>query len=370
MKCSHCSLDSTYKERADGKCPNCKTAFALEPRTGDLLTDMAVKHAIEVAGSDGHVQFLTEHAFLAYCRNHPQKLWVPGLAKFFAVVIGLVGAAVAWFGWDDANDFAGFIGCLLMAGAVALYVRGRVVAANTVPTQSMGEEYFARAFGKYAGVHGEPPNWLKPKPQPPAWPRKAPAVAAEASHYSFDRAVICDRSDIVDVLLANDFHFENNCAILGADGHPQAVFEVVRAMLAKNPKLVALVLHDASPQGCRLAGQLRQDPNWFAPTAKVVDVGLRPRHAGKFANQIQRVGLVPVQAGQGIDPTEAQWLSQYRLSVAALRPEQLVKRLHAAFVAAETGKPLADPDNDQSVAAPDALTADVSYVSDGVDSFG
>ena len=33
------------------------------------------------------------------------------------------------------------------------------------------------------------------------------------------------------MLLANNFHFENNCAILSIEGYPPNVFETVRAML-------------------------------------------------------------------------------------------------------------------------------------------
>ncbi|WP_198007661.1 hypothetical protein [Dactylococcopsis salina] len=40
----------------------------------------------------------------------------------------------------------------------------------------------------------------------------------------FDRAVICDRSEIARFLIANDFNFENNCAVLSVAGYPKNIF--------------------------------------------------------------------------------------------------------------------------------------------------
>ena len=112
----------------------------------------------------------------------------------------------------------------------------------------------------------------------PAAPRPEPDLA----DYSFDRAVICDRARTVDLLLANNFHFENNCAVLSIDGYPPGPFETVRAMLKRNPRLQVFALHDATPDGCTLAHRLATDPAWFAGQVPVIDVGLRPGHAGPF----------------------------------------------------------------------------------------
>ena len=88
----------------------------------------------------------------------------------------------------------------------------------------------------------------------PARPHRAQVEAraandrrkADLGDYSFDRAVICDRARTVDLLIANNFHFENNCAILSIGGYPKGPFELVRTMLKRNPKLQVFALHDAS----------------------------------------------------------------------------------------------------------------------------
>ena len=134
----------------------------------------------------------------------------------------------------------------------------------------------------------------------------------------------------MDVLLANNFHFENNCAVLSVDGYPRGPFAAVLAMLRRNPRLQVFVLHDATPEGCRLAHQLTQDPKWFAGGFKVIDLGLRPKQAERFRGFYQKPTR-PVQPGGGISEEEAKWLSGRVLELAVVRPEQLLKRLFAAL---------------------------------------
>ena len=128
--------------------------------------------------------------------------------------------------------------------------------------------------------------------------------------------MICDRERTADILLANNFHFENNCAVLSVDGYPEAQFETVRAMLKRNPRLRVFALHDATPKGCRLAHTLATDSDWFAGQVPVTDVGLRPRQA---------------QAFRGLSASDAAWLSAQSLELAVIRPEQVLKRLYKAL---------------------------------------
>ena len=173
-------------------------------------------------------------------------------------------------------------------------------------------------------THGSPPGLIVRKSDP-ASPRPR---EADIGDYSFDRAVICDRARTVDLLIANNFHFENSCAVLSIGGYPKGPFETVRTMLKRNPKLQVFTLHDASIPGCALAHTLANDPQWFKGQAPVNDLGLRPRHAGPF-----RGLLLPPQGGPGVGPDqgistdELEWLNLYLLELAAIRPEQILKRL-------------------------------------------
>jgi hypothetical protein len=104
------------------------------------------------------------------------------------------------------------------------------------------------------------------------------AVDRELKQYSFDRAVICDDAEIARCLIANNFHFENNSAVLSVDGYPHDIFATVMDMLRLNPELQVYAVHDASRRGVALPHILSTEPRWFAgTTVKIFDVGLLPR---------------------------------------------------------------------------------------------
>ncbi|HEY4002750.1 MAG TPA: hypothetical protein VGO93_28000 [Candidatus Xenobia bacterium] len=185
------------------------------------------------------------------------------------------------------------------------------------------------------------------------------------AEYSFDRAVICDRARTVDTLLANNFHFENNCAVLSWDGYPEDVFDTVRSMLKRNPNLKVFALHDASYDGCMLATRLASDPAWFQGQVTVIDVGLRPRQARPFDGLLLPAPEVPSGNVPGLDPQEQAWLRQYRLELAAIRPEQVVKRLFRALTL--DGRPV--PDYGVDIDS-DSFSTDAGMSDGGGDSFG
>ncbi|MDZ8237515.1 MAG: hypothetical protein RMZ69_10140 [Nostoc sp. ChiQUE01a] len=100
----------------------------------------------------------------------------------------------------------------------------------------------------------------------------------DVTAYSFDRLVVCDRATIAQLLIANNFHFENNCAILSITGYPQGIFETMMQMLRRNPDLKVYALHDCSPQGISLVHHLRTSPKWFQDNnIAIIDIGITPR---------------------------------------------------------------------------------------------
>jgi hypothetical protein len=154
---------------------------------------------------------------------------------------------------------------------------------------------------------------------------------ADVGDYSFDRAVICDRARTADLLLANNFHFEHNCAVLTIDGYPPGPFAMVRAMLKRNPRLQVYTLHDATPAGGRMALKLSKDPDWFAGPLRITDVGLRPAHAKGYVALLSTPRSATVSAGDGLTAVEAQWLSHDVLELAVFRPEYILKQVFAVM---------------------------------------
>lgn len=333
MKCVNCGKDSNYKDRSGKKCPACGQAFAFEPKDGDAVTDMMFKNAIAAVSGEGRIRWGVEHLYYEVCRRKMNSKRAPlgcvlaSLCVFTFCVTMLCGVRHKNAAFLFPVAFFSFIFLLVTS---ASRVRKRFVPIE--------KEAFNRYWTRWTNVMGKPAGVIeRAVDNTPVEP-----LEEDIADYSFDRAVICDRARTVDLLVANNFHFENNCAVLSFDGYPKGVFGTIRKMLKKNPKLQVFVLHDATPGGCALAQKLITDPHWFGGSGlRVIDLGLRPRHAKPFKGLYLRgVGAKPTDE-PGVTPQEADWLYKHTLELAACRPEQVLKRLFAGLMAHANDDPRA-----------------------------
>ncbi|MGE0870547.1 MAG: hypothetical protein AB7P03_18425 [Kofleriaceae bacterium] len=354
MKCIYCNRDSPYKDRTGGRCGTCRKPFAFEPKRGDPFTDVAFNNAIEAVSSAGTVRFLPAHVFYELARRARDR----GAARGFCWALGGIAAVAAAF----ATPY-------LLAATAALGLLGVAIPPN--PTIRLEQNVFHRLWDRWVEVHGVPKGLIVRKSQDGPYR----GTHSDIPNYSFDRAVICDRADTVDVLLANNFHFENNCAVLSVDGYPPHAFPIVREMLRKNPRLTVYVLHDADPRGCTLAHRMANDPTWFKGQARVVEVGIRPAQIQKLKGVWAKASS-PVDHPQLLTTLEQAWLGRYQLELAAIRPEQVIKRLFAAIVNDEKLVPadqyIADSGGDSSTYYIDetSMASDASAADGAGDAFG
>ena len=136
------------------------------------------------------------------------------------------------------------------------------------------------------------------------------------------------------MLVANRFHFENNCAILSRDGYPDAMRATIMDMLRRNPKLRVFVVHDASAAGCGMASDMR-DASWFPdPSVQIVDLGLRPAHV-KGSTMFVVDGRPPRftrELEAALTPDERAWLEAgHVVELASLRPAKLMRSIYQGF---------------------------------------
>ncbi len=324
MKCIRCDHDSKRKERTNRTCPKCNGRFAFEPGEGDKLTDVAFQNAINAVSADGQIRWGAEHLYYEVAR----RLIVSGRSKggaalIIAIIMGGVALAVALF----VSKLAALLPAAL--AVLALLIRGGLRDPHFV---LLARGDFEKLLKQWCAAHGQPKTMIT-RAHVRGTPAPAPArkLEADITDYSFDRAIICDRARTADILLANHFHFENNCAVLSVDGYPEAHFETIRTMLKRNPRLRVFALHDATPQGCRLARKLATDAAWFVGQAPVIDVGLRPAQVKAFKSLCKPHTGPMVQIGDGISEAEAEWLNKQLLELAVLRPEQVLKRMYKAL---------------------------------------
>lgn len=132
------------------------------------------------------------------------------------------------------------------------------------------------------------------------------------------KTVVCDTLDTASMVAANLAHVDLGAVTVVAakDGSAAA------------PNGAAIVLHDASPRGCALVLNLRDEG------IAVEDAGLRPADVDGPAQQVIEgaPARLPRDLSVFLRPEEIDWLlSGRRVEVATLTPEVAMDRVLAAF---------------------------------------
>lgn len=192
---------------------------------------------------------------------------------------------------------------------------------------------WARINGSVTQLLPAPSNTL---PDPNSLPD--PTV----TQYSFDRLVVCQSDEVAQMLIANNFHFENNCAILSISGYPQRIFDTTMQMLRRNPDLRVFAFHDCSPEGIQLPQELRKNSRWFPDEAiAIIDVGLSPRQIlASKRDMFMQSSKTSAQASQELEPSlratlsqeELEWLDRGNyVELESFTPQKLIQVLNRSI---------------------------------------
>ncbi|MGC1195472.1 MAG: hypothetical protein WA882_01130 [Geitlerinemataceae cyanobacterium] len=160
-------------------------------------------------------------------------------------------------------------------------------------------------------------------------------IDEEIGGYSFDRLVVCDRPEIAQFLLANNFHREYNCAVVSVTGYPASIFTELLEILRQNPNLKVYALHDASPRGVSLYHTLCNSPNWFHEhPVEIFDMGLLPRQVFKTRQAVvqnsinSKTPIEPIspEVRQSLSRDEIVWLERGNfVELESFVPQKLLK---------------------------------------------
>jgi hypothetical protein len=338
MKCIHCGTDSKLRERTGERCPRCKHPFAFEPtKDPHQVTDGQFKNAVDRASGGGKVQFTRRQLWYEFNRR-----WMkPGFwRRPFALLpfVGTAGGLLAGLGIvQEAVLLLAAMGGVAGVGAGALLsgLANRRAPRPPRPPRIPFDVFHQQYLRRWREVHGDAAGLLPVREMAaPALPTQVPADVAA---FSFDRAVVTDTWETAQMLVANRFHFEHNCAVLSRDGYPDGIADTVKEMLRRNPRLTVFALHDASPGGCLLPLTLR-DAEWFPdPAIRIVDLGLRPSTARRL--RVPALAGAPTQPpprlGELLPAEDLEWLAEgHTAELAALRPEQVLRAAYQGIVAA------------------------------------
>lgn len=318
MKCIKCNADNKLKDRKahNGKCKGCGHQFAFDPKvmSGVDFTDKFFQQTLANLSVNNSLFFTPKQLYYFFnhrrnlTRKHPLQ-FVAGCGLVILVVLFIV------FSLNIGFSFFWFIPVLLVGAFSLVLVSSRALRERLSGIRI--EELRTTAdklegwYKRWSKING-PSVKLLPAPTTQEKFKGDTNINPELKKYSFDRAVICDHPEIAQCLIANNFHFEHNCAVLSIDGYPYNIFSTVMDMLRNNPTLSVYALHDASVRGLELTHILRTSGKWFAgSSAKIYDLGLLPRQVFDRSVFVERKGAqsIPADLAATLQPEEVRWLT-------------------------------------------------------------
>ncbi|WP_308189072.1 hypothetical protein [Nostoc mirabile] len=235
-------------------------------------------------------------------------------ARCLQIIGGIILAVGIYAALIIYNSFSLFVIAVLL-GMLSIYFGTRQLRPTKFPQEFLfSQNDFQGWLDRWQQING---SILKILPSPNQENRPA-TVNPDVTVYSFDRLVVCDTATIAQLLIANNFHFENNCAILSITGYPQSIFDTTMQMLRRNPDLKVYAIHDCNPRGIGLVHNLRTNANWFLNSEIVIiDIGLTPRQIiatkrGMFIQSspesAQAAKQLPEEVRQSLSAEELAWL--------------------------------------------------------------
>ncbi len=401
MKCINCQTDNKLKDRTAnrGRCLRCNHQFAFEPTrmSGVKITDPMFAKAIADISVNDTLFFTPKQLFYLLDKRLRPKIYgqfytIPTYF-FINIVLGIFaliltidlfpGGSIAliWgmfvinilliagtftasrsskHSYKQRQKFAknlqtwgGIvlvfgIGITLLSSYFPLFLASSAIGmlsiylgTRKIDKKPANSQDFTIELNQFQGWinHWVLINSMTKLLPPPRALNANTAVSPDVSAYSFDRLVVCDRPEIAQFLIANNFHFENNCAVLSITGYPQNIFDTTMEMLRRNPDLKVYALHDCTPRGIGLVDHLRTSPNWFSDSsAIIIDIGILPRPiiaAGDnmFVLSSESVARdareLPPAIRQDLSAEELHWLeSGNYVELESFSPQKLIQILN------------------------------------------
>ncbi|MGV0106070.1 Topoisomerase 6 subunit A/Spo11 TOPRIM domain-containing protein [Nostoc sp. DSM 114160] len=395
MKCINCGTDNRLKDRTanQGRCIKCNHLFAFEPTSMSnvQITDPFFAKAIADISANNTL-FFTPKQLLYFLdnrlRKNPKSIsqlgwlspflainFITSLTIFIPLIVNLafiiffyesskstklnlvsrkqnarnlqiIGGIILVVGillTLVSNSFRLFVIFVVM-GMLPIYLGTRQLGRIELLTQDflIYESQVKDWLNRWQQING---SILKILPSPKQ--ENTPAtINSEVTAYSFDRLVVCDTTSIAQLLIANNFHFENNCAILSITGYPQSIFDTTMQMLRRNPDLKVYAIHDCNPQGIGLVHNLRTNANWFLNSEiTIIDIGLTPRQIiatkrGMFIQSspesAQAAKQLPEEIRQSLSAEELTWLESGKfVELESFTPQRIIKVLQKGIAGSQ-----------------------------------
>jgi hypothetical protein len=248
-------------------------------------------------------------------------------------LLGLFLLLLGMFASVTAHSFLLFVAAVVI-GMGLIYLGNRSLGLNIVQKMLFQPHEIQGWLQQWEAVNGTVFRLLAP----PSKKTRVATVNQDVTAYSFDRLVVCETAEVAQMLIANNFHFENNCAILSIGGYPEDIFDITMQMLRRNADLKVYLFHDCSPQGMSILHQLKTSDRWFKDSnISIIDVGLTPNQVmtakhlfiRTSTNSAYTAKQIPPSEWTGLSPDEVTWLTEGNyVELESFTPQQLIQVLN------------------------------------------
>ncbi|CAK8719971.1 hypothetical protein KKHLCK_09155 [Candidatus Electrothrix laxa] len=274
MKCPKCGVEQ--KKDGEIRCC-CGYQFIFNAGNAQGMTDAKFFNLLRGAGENGRFYFTFPQLYSAWCQQDAEErnslLW-KRLAVVDIFLLTLCALCFFLFGW-----IGGLVSLILLVVPWLLirqYRRQLPPDLGTLKT----------LLKQWQAGHGGGDEMLLLRPSlhepPPDFPEK------DLFDYGVERIIIVERPLLVDLLVKNGFHIDQNALVFSRDGYPAYILQRARKMIKEVPSLPVYLLHDASEVGMAMSRKNK------LLRCTVVDLGIKPEHLEKMhflnALQLQRKG--------------------------------------------------------------------------------
>ncbi len=274
MRCPRCGADP--KKEGERQCP-CGYRFIFQAHSSQGMTDSKFLDILRHASQDGRFYFTFPQLYTAWCQQDATERLSLLRKKLIAVCVFLFVffiASLLGFGW-----IGGVLSCVVLA---VLYLLLRQYRQQRPPELGQLKKLVKQWQAGRGG--GDEMLLLCPdlRGSPAGFPEK------DFFDYGVERIIIVERRLLVDLLVKNAFHVDQNALVFSRDGYPSSILCYAQKILRENKLLPVYLLHDASEAGMLMHRKIKLSGR------KVIDLGIRPEHVEKMqfldALQLEKKG--------------------------------------------------------------------------------
>ena len=233
MICPNCGFNQ--KRSLGTTCTSCRYRFALDPKVKPWLSDRAFQTLLDRASAGNTRYFTTAQLYAVFLQRQWRK-WRKA-RRVGWICLGIFGAAA--LGVIAFNLFL----------ALALALVGILIFFASSNKKICGFDSFKELVKKWQKA-GKTIERLITRPMLKDPPENQ--TIEDLYDYGIQRLVIVERPEMVDVLVLNGWHAEQQALVVSEGGYPGYIMPLVERYLAEQPHLPVFLLSQSEGMPQRL----------------------------------------------------------------------------------------------------------------------